>query len=945
MAACTPEISINNCLSISELRSDNWKSLEDNLGRLSTISAEHADFTATSQQVMRAIVNLSSLEIHFANPGARALAKLKGMIARGELVRGHLASGQFRMTLDRLAQRQRYSEVLIVGATSASEQKAIRRRLRPKRSIHDDFAFDTVFVQTLEDALNALSVNPILQAVVIHDGFPFRSQNCHLDTLHAVLDELDVLFEATPDFERGPLLGRQIAKLRPEVERYLVADSNVEDIAARMGETFKRVFRRDGEKDELFRSIMRGIEQRYDAPWFKAVMGHAERPIINLHTLAISRGKSIMNSNWIRHRVQFYGTNLFLAETSATSGGLDSLLDPRGRLKLAQEYAARAFGAKRTYFGTNGTSTANKIVMQALIRRGDVVLVDRNCHKSVHHALMLAGARVCYLNAYPRNDYSMYGAVDLRELKRKLLVFNRADDLVRLVILTNCTFDGIIYSPKRVMMECLAIAPRLAFLWDEAWFAFAHFNPTYRKRTAMGAAAELEAMFQDPDYAARYEAFSTEFGAEAWADDEKVLKSRLLADPSKARVRVYATQSTHKTLTALRQGSMIHTWDQDFNEKAFSHAYKTHTSTSPNYQILATLDLARAQVELEGYKLVQHQLELAMSLRQQVSGDPLLTKYFPVLGVGELVPAEYRESNTESYFDEKSGWRKFAKAWRTDEFVLDPTHITLEISATGLSGDTLKKLLMDKWDIQINKTTRNTILAMTTIGTTRSDVANFIQVLRKIALGCEERARNSSKIERSIHDDKVRSLKREQPLPSFSSFHPAFRPNMATKDGDMGQANDLAMEDDNCEYLQPADAERAISGGRVVVSASLVVPYPPGSPILVPGQVIDIPSLKYLDGLDVREIHEFDRERGFWVFTEETLSRILDERKSKPSMEARRERASSKTWVSHPSRANPHLRVPICASKIDHTHQEQTMSMKDEERSTIKRKKHSNNKA
>ncbi|WP_261318157.1 aminotransferase class I/II-fold pyridoxal phosphate-dependent enzyme [Rhizobium leguminosarum] len=729
--------------------------MEDNLGRLSTISADHADFTATSQQVMRAIQNLSSLESYFANPGASAVAKLKRTIQRQEMVRAHLLARGFRKKIASLAQRQRYSEVLIVGATSASEQKAIRRSLRPKRSVYDDFAFDTVFVETFEDALNALRVNPILQAAVIHDGFPFRSQDCHLDTLHSVLVELDVLFEATPGFERGPLLCRQIAKLRPEIDRYLVAGSNVEDIAARMGETFERVFRRDEDQDELFRSIMRGIEERYDAPWHEAVRAHAERPIINLHTLANSRGKSTMNSNWIRDRAQFYGTNLFLMETSATSGGLDSLLEPRGPLKIAQEKAARAFGAKRTYFGTNGTSTANKIVIQALIRRGDVVLVDRNCHKSVHHAIMAAGARVRYLDAYPRNEYSMYGPVDLRELKRTLLKYRHAGklDRVRLVILTNCTFDGIIYNPKRVMMECLAIAPHLAFLWDEAWFAFAHFNPTYRERTAMGAAAELEAMFQDPDYAARFEAFSAEFGAEDWANDERVLNTPLLADPSKARLRVYATQSTHKTLAALRQGSMVHVRDQNFNEKAFSDAYNTHTSTSPSYPILASLDLARAQVELEGYKRVQHQVEFAMSLRQQVSGNPLLTKYFPVLGVGDLVPAEYRESNAESYFDEKSGWRNFAKAWRTDEFVLDPTHITLEISATGLSGDTLKKYLMDKCDIQINKTTRNTILAMTTIGTTRSDVANFIQVLRKIALDCEERARNFSKIERSIHED------------------------------------------------------------------------------------------------------------------------------------------------------------------------------------------------
>ncbi|MEF3129325.1 ornithine decarboxylase (plasmid) [Rhizobium ruizarguesonis] len=882
MAADTPETSLNNCLSISDLRSDNWKSLEDNLGWLSTISADHADFITTSQQVTRVIEILSPIEAYQAYPGARAFAKLGGMIQRQEMVRAHLLARGFRKKIASLAHRQRYSEVLFVGKMSSSEQKALRRSLKRKTGI-GDFAFDAVFVQTFEDALNALRVNLILQAVVIHDGFAFRSQDCHLDTLHSVLDELEVLFEATSESERGPLLGREIAKLRPEVDLYLVADSNVEDIAARMGETFERVFYREADCDELYPSIMRDVARRYDADWFNGVKGHAKRPISNFHALTASRGKSIMNSNWIRDRAQFYGPTLFQAETSATSGGLDSLLEPRGPLKIAQEKAARAFGAKRTFFCTNGTSGANNIVVQALVRRGDVVIVDRNSHTSVHRGLMRAGARVDYLDAYPLNDYSIYGAVPLEELKRKLLDHKHAGTLDRvcLLILTNSTFDGIVCDPKRVMKECLAIAPHLAFLWDEAWFTFAYFNPTYRQRTAMGAAAELEAMFQDPDYAASYKAFNVEFGAEAWADDERILNTPLLADPSKARVRVYATQSTHKGLMALRQGSMIHIRDQDFNEKAFGDAYKTHTTTSPNYQILATLDLARAQVELEGYKCVRHQLERATTLRQQVSRDPLLSKYFRVLGVGDLVPSEYRESNAESYFDEKSGWINFEKSWLTDEFVLDPTHITLEISATGLSGDTLKKHL-DKCDIQINKTTRNTILPIITIGTTRSDVAIFIQVLRKIALDCEERARNFSKIERSIHDDKVRSLALQQPLPRFSSFHQVFRPNMETGDGDMGLANDLAMEDDNCEYLQPADVERAISGGRVVVSASLVLPYPPGSPILSPGQVIDIPSLKYLRALDVREIHGFDQERGLRVFREETLSKLSSARKSTP---------------------------------------------------------------
>src|SRR5207253_358284 len=118
--------------------------------------------------------------------------------------------------------------------------------------------------------------------------------------------------------------------------------------------------------------------------------------------------------------------------------------------------------------------------------------------------------------------------------------------------------------------------------WDEAWFAFAGFNPTYRRRTAMATARRLQQRYRDPGYQQRYAAQAAEL---AQADEETWLRTRLLPDPAAVRLRVYATQSTHKTLSALRQGSMIHLFDQDFghrNEEAFREAYMTHTSTSPN---------------------------------------------------------------------------------------------------------------------------------------------------------------------------------------------------------------------------------------------------------------------------------------------------------------------------------------------------------------------------
>ena len=205
---------------------------------------------------------------------------------------------------------------------------------------------------------------------------------------------------------------------------------------------------------------------------------------------------------------------------------------------------------------------------------------------------------VTYLDAYQLNQYSMYGAVPLTEIKRQLLALRRAGklDRVKMLLLTNCTFDGLVYDVHRTMEECLATQPDLVFLWDEAWFAFARFHPVYRPRTAMRTARTLAEQLRLPEYRERFSTLADEVGPIDAADDEVLLARRLSPDPDRARVRVYATQSTHKTLTSLRQGSMIHVWDQDFSQKVeetFHEAYMTHTSTSPNYQILASMDLGR----------------------------------------------------------------------------------------------------------------------------------------------------------------------------------------------------------------------------------------------------------------------------------------------------------------------------------------------------------------
>jgi arginine decarboxylase len=468
----------------------------------------------------------------------------------------------------------------------------------------------------------------------------------------------------------------------------------------------------------------------------------------------------------------------------------------------------------------------------------------------------------------------MYGAVPLREIKSRLLALRAAGklDRVKLLMLTNCTFDGIVYDVERVMEECLAIKPDLVFLWDEAWFAFARFHPVYRSRTAMRAARTVAERLRQPEYRAEYERHAAQLAG----DNASLLEQRLLPDPGRARVRVYSTQSTHKTLTSLRQGSMIHVHDQDFAQKveeSFHEAYMTHTSTSPNYQILASLDLGRRQAALEGFELVQKQLEYAMRLRDAIDNHPLLAKYMHCLSTAELIPAKFRASGIDQPL--RTGLDRMMKAWDQDEFVLDPSRISLYIGATGIAGAAFKReQLMDKFGIQINKTSRNTVLFMTNIGTTRSSVAYLIEVLVKIARDLDDQAVEMSPAEQAAHARAV--LKQTSPcapLPDFSGFHAAFtsRGDHPTPEGDVRRAFFLSYDDTQCEYLLPDEVEQRMEAGQQVVSATFVTPYPPGFPVLVPGQVLSHQVLSFMRDLDTPEIHGYNPQTGYRVYTSKAV--------------------------------------------------------------------------
>ncbi len=183
---------------------------------------------------------------------------------------------------------------------------------------------------------------------------------------------------------------------------------------------------------------------------------------------------------------------------------------------------------------------------------------------------------------------------------------------------------------------------------------------------------------------------------------------------------------------------------------------------------------------------------------------------------------------------------------------------------------------MDRFGVQINKTSRNTVLFMTHIGTTRSSVAYLIEILVQIVRDLEEQIKELSPVERDAHDSEVWALTDAAvPLPDFSAFHDGFRSGSSeTPEGNMRRAFFLAYSDDLCEYLMPNEVMQRLEAGEQVVSATFVTPYPPGFPVLVPGQIFSREILSYMSSLDTKEGHGYRAHLGYRVFTEKALRQM-----------------------------------------------------------------------
>ncbi|MGH8747144.1 MAG: aminotransferase class I/II-fold pyridoxal phosphate-dependent enzyme, partial [Burkholderiales bacterium] len=379
-------------------------------------------------------------------------------------------------------------------------------------------------------------------------------------------------------------LVRRITRFRPELSVYILIAQEEEDdvVDALFTESVDGYFYRE-ERDYrgIYRILNAQIQERARTPFTDQLKNYVWMAKDQWHTPGHSSGESLRASPWVNDFYEFMGEHVFDADLSVSVPMLYSLMDPRGVILEAQQMAAKAFGAHRTFFATNGTSTANKVIFQTLLAPGEKLLLDRNCHKSVHYGVVLSGALPVYLDSALNRKYGLYGPVPKKTIFEAIDKHPDAEAL----ILTSCTYDGLRYDLAPIIQA--AHAKGIRVIIDGAWYAFARFHPEFRP-TALEAGAD------------------------------------------------YATQSTHKVLSAFSQASMVHVNDPDFREHLFRENFNMHTSTSPQYTMIASLDVARKQAVMEGYKLLSRTLTLAKELRAQINS----TRVFRVLELTDLLPEE-----------------------------------------------------------------------------------------------------------------------------------------------------------------------------------------------------------------------------------------------------------------------------------------------------------------
>ena len=566
------------------------------------------------------------------------------------------------------------------------------------------------------------------------------------------------------------------------------------------------------------------------------------------HTPGHTGGTAFLKSPVGRVFFDYFGENLLRADLSARVAALGSLLDHTGPIGEHEKYTARVFGADRTYSVTNGTSTSNRVIFTAAVGQAQVALCDRNCHESIEHGLVLSGGIPTYLVPL-RNRYGLIGPIPPQRLTASAiessilsnpLVDDPAQTRAVHAVITNSTDDGLCYDVRRVVQLLDSTVDRIHF--DEAWYAYAHFNPIYAGRHAMHG------------------------------------------DPKDHQgPTIFATQSTHKLLAALSQASFLHVRNgrAAIPHDRFNESFLMHASTSPLYPVIVSNDIAAAMMDGPGGRAItEESIQEAVSFRQTMGrvfhqfsdqGEWFFNSWNPETvkdDGGEPVPFEW--ASPDLLAREPDAWVLHpGELWHgfgdlEDGFcMLDPIKVSIVSPGVAANGDlddrgipaTLVTAYLRNLGIDVEKTTDFTILFLFSIGITKGKWGTILNAL----------------LDFKRDYDSTTSL--AEVLPQLVAASPGIYQGIGLRD--LADQMFAQMKSSRQTYwlaeafstlprpaLSPRDGYQCLLRSQVEqvpldeladrVLATSIVPHPPGIPMLMPGEAAgpaDGPYLSYLRAL------------------------------------------------------------------------------------------------
>jgi len=579
------------------------------------------------------------------------------------------------------------------------------------------------------------------------------------------------------------------------------------------------------------RHIIREAKSYLDGvapPFFKALVDYAQDGSYSWHCPGHSGGVAFLKSPVGQMFHQFFGENMLRADVCNSVDELGQLLDHTGPVAASEKNAARIFNADHCFFVTNGTSTSNKIVWHHTVAPGDVVVVDRNCHKSILHAIIMTGSVPVFLTP-TRNHLGIIGPIPRAEFEpeaiRRRIAANpllagvdAAKVKPRILTLTQSTYDGVLYNVDQIKAMQDGYIDTLHF--DEAWLPHATFHDFYKGMHAIG-------------------------------------KDR----PRTKDTLVFSTQSTHKLLAGLSQASQILVADTEsrrLDRHLFNEAYLMHTSTSPQYAIIASCDVAAAMMEAPGgTALVEESILESLEFRRamrKIDKDWGRDWWFQVWGPPRL-SGEGIGRRDDWMLTANEKWHGFGEL-APGFNMLDPIKSTVvtpgldvtgKFAKTGIPAAIVTKYLAEH-GVVVEKTGLYSFFIMFTIGITKGRWNTMVTALQQ------------------FKDDYDKNAPMWRVLPEFCQHHPKYERlglrelcqaiHETYSKGDIARLTTEMYLSDLQPAMKPSEAYARIAHrdtervpieeleGRI--TTALLTPYPPGIPLLIPGERFNRRIVEYL---------------------------------------------------------------------------------------------------